>query len=223
MRGSERTWKVWGNEFCLVPRLVDLRIMDDLPLAFRQVFQLSAEDWDGLPNRRDAMISALSEVGNVVAITGDIHAFFAGTPWVRGEPAKKVVEFVTAAISSSSYKTLLARSAAADPGLAAAGAEGLAQIVDFFLQHPVTKPNPHLAHSVSDHHGFSVARADADTFEVTYYAIPERFAARDLGTGEDLDGKFETTKLVVQSGSAELFKDNEGTLLQWDPAAAAWV
>ncbi len=48
--------------------------------------------------------------GNVVAITGDLGAFLAGTPAVEGATsAAKIVEFGGAAISSATYRSVLTK------------------------------------------------------------------------------------------------------------------
>ena len=53
----------------------------------------------------------------VVAITGDIHAFFAGTPSVIGDPSRKIVEFVTSSISSTTFQRILQNQVETDPVL----------------------------------------------------------------------------------------------------------
>ncbi|MCA9646649.1 MAG: alkaline phosphatase D family protein, partial [Myxococcales bacterium] len=59
LKGSGSTWKVWGNEYTFMPRTVDLSAVDSLPSLFRQKFSLSAEDWDGVPNKRQELLSQL--------------------------------------------------------------------------------------------------------------------------------------------------------------------
>ncbi len=54
---SPKTWKVWGNAFVFMPRVVNLTEMG-LPEAFSQIFYLSGEDWDGAPNRREELQSS---------------------------------------------------------------------------------------------------------------------------------------------------------------------
>jgi alkaline phosphatase D len=62
MRTSDRTWKVWGNEYCLIPHAVDLSAIESLPEGFRQRFFLLLDDWTGMPNRRDEVIRELADV-----------------------------------------------------------------------------------------------------------------------------------------------------------------
>ena len=222
MRDSTKTWKVWGNEFCLIPRIVDLSSMVMLPEAFRNTFQLSAEDWDGMPNRRDALLTALSEVGNVVAITGDIHAFFAGTPWVSDDRSKRIVEFVTGAISSSTYQVLLANSAASDPALREAGAAALAVAAAEFIADEDTQPNPHLGYLDIVSHGFSKVTVSSDKLEVEFHFIDQRHVTEQL-SDDDLDAKFSVERFKVDIDSAEIYRDFDGSWRRWDPDAFDWV
>lgn len=217
MSNSTKTWKVWGNEFCLINRYVDLRAMESLPEDFRQVFQLSAEDWDGFPNYRDALIEQLSQLENVVAVTGDIHAFFAGTPWVRSDHSKKVVEFVGSAISSATFQEMLVSAATSDPVLNAAGAVGLAALVDQFIIDGINRPNPNLCHADSVSQGFVVARADSEAFYADYYSILKEFVSEDLGDDPaNLDAKFNITQFKVNAGESVIYRNYDGVWRRWD-------
>jgi alkaline phosphatase D len=224
VENSSKTWKVWGNEYCLVPRVVDVSNLDFVPDFLRNRFNLSAEDWDGFPNRRDALISLLSDVGNVVAITGDIHAFFAGTPAVRGDNTKKIVEFVTGAISSATYQELLVGQANAVPALRDAGVAALALGVKAFLTDTDSRANPHLGYVDVTHQGFALVSLDSNVLETTFFAVDQALAGEHLGDGSDtLDANFSETRFRVESGSSELYQEINGVWLRWDMEAMAWV
>lgn len=219
--GSTSTWKIWGNEYTFIPRDIDLRGYDFLPEDFQVLFHLTVEDWDGLPNRRAAMTEALAGVDNLVIVTGDVHAFFAGS-W--GEGANKAVEFVTGAVSSASYKTLLVRQAEADPALVAVGAPILAAQVGDLLRHPESKPNPHLAYAGIDQHGFMVLEASADSLRCTMHRIPEEHASARITDNEALAALFDPLELRVDVGSRELHRlEDDGSWTRWDPDAFDWV
>jgi alkaline phosphatase D len=75
MEASDATWKLWGNEVTLMRlRISPLGATD---LSARVV---SADAWDGYPTERKELMTFLSEKGisNVVVLSGDIHASFAG-------------------------------------------------------------------------------------------------------------------------------------------------
>ena len=219
LSGSDASWKVWANSFTLQQRVVDVTSFR-LPDDFKQKFLLSVEDWDGMPSRRAALVERLGSVSNLVAITGDIHAFFAGTlPKADGSAA--LVEYVGSSLSSGTYKTLLVKTASADETLRDAGAAALALLVEELLVSPETKPNPHLALADIDRNGFSIATVSAASFDVDFYAIAERAASARL-TDAELDAAFEVTRMQTRTGDASVWRDFEGTWKRWNPATFAW-
>ena len=222
MRNSSKTWKVWGSEFCLLPRYVDLSTMQMLPDDFRNVFQLSAEDWDGMPNRRDELLRELAALGNVVAASGDIHASFVGTPWVSDDHSKKIPEFVPSAISSGTYQSMLANAAASDPALREAGAVALAVAAAEFIGDPEVRPNPHLGYLDVSRHGFGIMRATSDGLYFDLYLIDSSQALAPL-SDDELDSKFSIEQFKVDDGSAEIYRKIDGAWLRWDPDEFDWV
>lgn len=75
LKASPATWKIWGSEVMLM----GLRIG---PKAVAQV-----DSWDGYGFERKQILDYVIDNGiqNVVAITGDIHTFFAGTATTTGD------------------------------------------------------------------------------------------------------------------------------------------
>ena len=117
MKASTRTFKVWGSEVCLMPRHIDLTPVTLAPATLRQKICLSAEDWDGFPNERAALLSELAKLDNVVIVSGDLHCFFAGTPYAGEDPTQRVVEFVTGSLTSTTWLDGLSALAESDPSL----------------------------------------------------------------------------------------------------------
>jgi alkaline phosphatase D len=82
-------------------------------------FLFNCDQWDGYNSERKALMAHLktNSVSNVVAITGDIHAFFAGTVSDDYDAANGgtpvMVDLVSAGISSDSFFTYLRDAAAA--------------------------------------------------------------------------------------------------------------
>ncbi|HEY3664609.1 MAG TPA: alkaline phosphatase D family protein, partial [Polyangiaceae bacterium] len=144
MKASTRTFKVWGSEVCLMPRHIDLSANTLAPAALRTKITISAEDWDGFPNEREALLSELAKLGNVVLVSGDLHCFFAGTPYASEDPTQRVVEFVTGSLTSTTWQSGLTSLVANDSSLPPA-AKLLAASVGSLLTDPKAKPNPHLA------------------------------------------------------------------------------
>ncbi|WP_437934927.1 alkaline phosphatase D family protein [Sorangium sp. So ce341] len=227
IKESKSTWKVWGNEYCLSQLAIDLtpsRAEDD-PLKRR--FYLSCDGWDGFREQRNALLSEIATAGNVVAITGDLGAFLAGTPAVDradAEPAK-IVEFVGAAISSATYQSRLQRQIASHPLLKhAMGAESIAVDIDNYLvEKGVPAPtNPYLAFSNASSNGFCIAEANADEFVVSMHMLPADALAKPLYEEADaatLDGQITIARFKT-TGGADLHREEEGTWKKWSPATA---
>ncbi|WP_374583623.1 alkaline phosphatase [Pseudoduganella sp.] len=76
-------------------------------------FLVNCDQWDGFNAERKALMEHLkaNKVGNVVALTGDIHAFFAGTVHdnydAAGGGTPVMVDLVSAGVSSDSFFTYL--------------------------------------------------------------------------------------------------------------------
>ena len=220
IKGSDATWKVWGNEYCLTQLDIDLRALP-IPDAFKQLFSLTAEDWNGMPNRRAKIIDELAAVPNVVAVTGDIHAFYASTPFASGPGSNSLVEFVGGAVSSTPYQTLLERQVQSDPLLSMTpGAESLAGSIRDLL---VAGPNPHLGFAATKEHGFAIAEVDAAAFTVTMFITPEDNVLTERYDDPALAELFTTERFKVDAGSRTLWRDFDGVWRSWDPATNAWV
>jgi alkaline phosphatase D len=225
LHASARTWKLWGSEYTFQRRIADLSAFKSLPAAFKTEFVLSAEDWDGMPNRREKLLQDLAAVPNTVVLSGDIHAFFAGTPTAEADPKHKIVEFVGGAISSSTYQTLLFRQASSDPTLVDAGAPALALLAGDLLTGKVpgaAPANPHLAYAAVDQQGFTKVVADANTLNVTFYQTAEGTASARLAD-DQVQKAFQAVEFQVKAGAADLYQRLGGAWKKWDPATNAWV
>ncbi|MED5464223.1 MAG: alkaline phosphatase D family protein [Myxococcota bacterium] len=221
MRESTATWKVWGNEFIFSPMLSDVTGLVNSE-RFSQKFQVSSEDWHAQPNRRDFLLEELGTLDNVVLVTGDIHAFYASTTSPKSDPNKGLVEFVTGAVSSKTYRAMLLNKATSDPVLAAAGAAGLAFGIDQILTSSQRKTNPGLAFADSDKNGFIVIKASATELVATLHMIDGKHATTHQGEGAALNALFETTRFRVKAGSHQLHLEESGALRAWCTETAQW-
>ncbi len=222
LKAATTTWKIWGNEYTFQQRIVDLSPLS-LPDAFKQRFCLSAEDWDGLPDRRESLVKQLAALGNVVIVSGDIHAFFAGTPQSEDGTAQ-VIEFVGGAISSGTYQSMLVNQASSDPTLNAAGGAALAYAASSLLLGTAAgskHSNPNLAYADLAQHGVSVVQASATELAVTFLQTPEATAAARLSAG-DVAKAFSAQAFKVKTGAADLYHQDQGAWKVWDPKTFAW-
>ncbi|MCG2586170.1 alkaline phosphatase [Massilia sp. TS11] len=167
MKGASATWKVWGNEVTLNRMWVDLRQM--APAPYNQQYVVNADCWDGYPSARKDLMSFLKaqNIQNVVAITGDLHAFQCGV--IRDNPDPAVgspvaVDFVAAGISSSSFYQYIKAGAQGTPltALVASPAtfDGL-----------IRGNNPDFAYVDHDAQGYAVATVTPSAMTVLFNKV----------------------------------------------------
>lgn len=102
MKASDATWKIWGNE---VPLMRFFIKEGGIGLIVDRI--MNGDAWDGYPTERKELMSYLraENIRNVVVLTGDIHAQFAGIvhdDYLAASPNPVAVEFAAAGISSNS-------------------------------------------------------------------------------------------------------------------------
>ncbi len=223
MKGSTRTWKLWGNEYTLMRRRIDLTGILFAPQQYQQKILLSGEDWDGAPNERDALLDELADVENVAVFTGDLHAFFAGTPYPEGNEGARVVEFVSGSISSTTWLTGIQSAIASDPTIPAEAAL-LAGAVGTLLQDPASRPNPHIGWLDLVKNGCALVTAGAEALEVTFVTLDD-----ELVTKPPAELPAPIAELVtnldfrVRTGTRDLEQRIDGTFRTWDRDALDWV
>ena len=167
MQGSSALWKVWGNEVTLGRMWLDLRTL--APAPYNALYVVNADGWDGFTRHRAELMAHLKTAGiaNVVAITGDLHAFQCHV--VRDDPDPAVgtpvlVDFVSAGISSSSFCSYIKAGAGSTPLAALAATPA---IFDATLQ----AQNPDLRHADHDAQGYASAVVTATSFDVTFHKV----------------------------------------------------
>ena len=103
MKSSDATWKLWGNEVTLMRMRLAQAGVPEL-LADRVI---AGDSWDGYPTERAELMGFLkdSAIKNVVVLSGDVHAGFAGTimdDYDAATPKPVAFELVAPGISSNS-------------------------------------------------------------------------------------------------------------------------
>lgn len=215
VRSSTRTFKVWGSEIAFQSRHIDLTDIDSVPAELRQLISISAEDWDGFPNERRALLAELAEAGNVVILSGDLHCFFAGTPCLQDAPDKRVVELTTSSVSSTTWLDGIEGSLVQDGNLPM-DVQTLVENVGLLLANTQRRPNPHLAFQELGRHGYSVVQVDEEQVAMTLYTISREDVATPLaGSKKELDDLFETEQFRTRAGSAELEREIDGEFKTW--------
>jgi alkaline phosphatase D len=193
MKNSTATWKVWGNEVTLNRMWVDLRTQ--APAPYNQLYVVNADGWDGYPAHRAELLGWLGSqaIRNVVAITGDLHAFQCGVIYDNNDPASGkavAVDFVSAGISSSSFYQYLAAGAGTTP---LAPLVATPQVFDGVMR----ANNPAFAYADHDAQGYSVATVTASSFSVVFNKV-KPLNADGSKPAAPLAKK---TRIVLQAGS----------------------
>lgn len=220
---STRRWKVWANEYTLMRRAIDLTPVELAPDEYRQRLLITAEDWDGAPNERNALLKELKDVDNVIVLTGDLHAFLAGTPYADDDADARVIELVAGSVTSTTLLTGVKEVLSEDPTLPPE-VSAVAAVLPQLLQDPDTQPNPHLGWLDLESNGYAVVTAGAGTFTLTAYAIDDMLVASPPSAlAQPLDALFAATQFRVADGSRELEQLLDGAWKRWDRASSSWV
>ncbi|GJH12604.1 alkaline phosphatase D family protein [Caballeronia novacaledonica] len=106
LKASTSIWKVWGNEVMMNRLWLDLTSI--APVPDNVVFVLDCDAWDGYPSHKADLMSFVKaqNITNLVAITGDLHAFPAGIVRDVPDPAKGtpvMIDLMSAGISSKPF------------------------------------------------------------------------------------------------------------------------
>ena len=192
---STATWKLWGNETMLSRLWIDLR--GRAPAPYDALYVVNCDGWDGYPRHRAELLTHLRTRGitNVVALTGDLHAFQCGVVRDQPDPATGtpvLVDLVCAGISSSSFYSYVK---------AGAGSTPLAALVSSpeGFDAALRLNNPDLRYADHDAQGFASATLTADALTVVFTKV------RGLGA----DGRAPTdpilrrTRITVAAGTVE--------------------
>lgn len=164
LRNSTAIWKIWGNELMLSRLWADLSAL--APPPYNALYVAACDSWDGFPSHRAELMRFLKDerIDNVVAVTGDLHAFQCGVVRDIPDPASGtpvLVDFVAAGISSTSlYRSV---KAVAEGTPLASVAETPEQF-DALLR----ANNPDLAYADHDAQGYASAVVTPTSLVVTF-------------------------------------------------------
>ena len=223
MRSSERTFKVWGSEIALLPKHLDLRGFTAAPPELRMRIGLTAEDWDGFPNERRELLAELGAIDNVVVLSGDLHCFFAATPFLAEQPERSVVEFTIGSVSSTTWLTairsLVDSYASLPPSVAM-----LAPLVGGLLASKKPPANPHLAFQELAKNGYAIIHVGADALEAELFMIePQSVATVFDSRAFDIGRLFTSVVFRVPAGSSALERRTAAGHERWSAAELAWI
>jgi len=223
LRASTRTFKVWGSEVAFMPKHLDLTGLSSAPPELRQRIGLTAEDWDGFPNERRALLRELEGVENVVVLAGDLHCFFAGTPYDPSDASRQFTEFVIGSVTSQTWKDGLSGIVAAAPSLPPM-VLALAPYVGNLLMTKVPPANPHMAYQELGKNGCGVVTVSEEAFEIELWMLDPALVATPPEELEgDLSTLFESVRFRVPNGGGLEREAAAGGFERWDLDRMEWV
>jgi alkaline phosphatase D len=223
MKNSTRTFKVWGSEIAFLPKHLDLRGFSLAPPELQHRIGLTAEDWDGFPNERRELLRELSAIDNVVILSGDLHCFFAATPFIAGDPSRRVVEFTIGSVTSTTWMEGIQELVVADPSLPPSVAN-LAPLVGVFLTSKAPPANPHLAFQELGKNGYAVVTVSADALDAELFMIePSDVASGHESRRLDVNSLFTSTSFRVPAGSSALERPGAAGYERWDTDELGWL
>ncbi|TWI11665.1 alkaline phosphatase D family protein [Aerolutibacter ruishenii] len=163
MEGSAAQWKVVATSISLSPIVLDLSAAElGAPEAMRRRFLLNVDQWDGFPQARQALLEGpFARAGNVVALSGDIHAAFVS------QHGPRISEFTVPAVSSTPLADILGAEAARDPATREVG-ERLVSGLDALIAAGASQ----VRHVRTRVHGVCLAHVDAGGFKVELLTLP---------------------------------------------------
>jgi alkaline phosphatase D len=193
LKSSTATWKIWGNEVTLNRMWLDMRNL--APAPYNYLYIVNADAWDGYPTHRAELMGYLKaqNIKNVVAITGDLHAFQCGVIRDNPDPAigtPVVVDFVAAGISSSSFYDYLKAGSAGTP---LAPLVATPQTFDAVIR----ANNPDFAYVDHNAQGYAVATVTPTSFTVLFNKV-QPLTASGTKPAQILAKR---TRITLQAGS----------------------
>jgi alkaline phosphatase D len=166
LMGSTATWKVWGNEVLLMQFFIkNPTTGPGSGLLFADRI-MDGDAWDGYPTERNELMKFIKDnsIQNVLALTGDIHAAYAGVVMDNFDsltPVAVATELCTAGISSNSQFSFF--ESATRPASIPAGLRALITVDATSKGGPKYQPNMNMLLL----HGSNAAAVYGQTLDVS--------------------------------------------------------
>lgn len=149
-------------------------------VALLDKYILNADQWDGYNAERKSLMAFLKAqgIGNVVALTGDIHAFFAGPvmdDYDATTPTPVMVDLVTAGLSSNSFQSYFKSVVDNDAAFKAAApliytTDSSGAVTNTF-NSTLTTFNPWLKYVNTDAQGYAVVTLTASKLSCSFHKL----------------------------------------------------
>jgi alkaline phosphatase D len=192
--GGPQTWKVVASSVSTTSMIWDLRNKTDVePPTLRNRFYFSVDQWDGFPDKRRELLTALRESsgGRTLVVAGDIHAAFASVE--HGVPCLTAPAIASSAVQEEAGEQVEA--AGFPPGTA------VYRYVVTEQEATFREGNPGIAFVDTDAHGFTVVEVGPEEVRAAYHLLPSTEARVDHGARpEELAARFSRSDFRVRPG-----------------------
>jgi len=192
--GGPETWKVVVSSVSPTSMVWDLRGKADVPAEVRNRFYFSVDQWDGFPDKRRELMTALRErtSGRTLFVSGDIHAAFASVE--HGVPALTAPAISSTAIQEEAEEA--ATAAGFPPGSA------VFRYIVTEQEATFREGNPGIAFVDSDSHGFTVVEVGPEEVRAAYHLVPLDAVRVDFSDEDEaLAARFSRRDFRVRPGS----------------------
>jgi alkaline phosphatase D len=217
LRATDATWTALGNPVQLSPA--------GIVVPGTSVY-VNLDAWDGYEADRRAVVDAMAEADNALALTGDLHSYMVG--YVERDPNAAVdevgervgVELMTPGVTSGNLiERLEAEGYERQPG------------DDEVLEAGVLAANPHMEHFNSSRHGYAIVDVTPERTRYEGYVV-DKATPRTEGNRELLsvfevpEGEVEAREVERRSPTGTPLEAVPSTLAEADPRklrADRWV
>ena len=197
---STATHKVLVSSVSLISMQLNLTGATGVPAQFARNFYFDVEQWDGFPNKRAELFAQLSGVSNLIGLSGDIHASFAGNEKPSGG---KIALLTSPAISSQTMGQQVGAAVttfSSDPAFQPGGAvyNALVTLLPQILQ---ASSGGAVKFVNTSAHGYLTLAVDAAKARATFTLIPQSEVTVNYASNPSgLLAKVTTVTLDVSGG-----------------------
>jgi phosphodiesterase/alkaline phosphatase D-like protein/2',3'-cyclic-nucleotide 2'-phosphodiesterase (5'-nucleotidase family) len=202
---STATWKVVGDSVSLTPLGFDfshppIPLPPGFPASLKVNLQLNADDWDGFPNGRQALLDMLAG-SDAVVISGDIHGSFITRH--NTSLGRIVPEFTTTSVSSETFREEVEAAALGNPATAdLPGIHELVAATDLLVTDALNRSGQAtMLGSRTDANGYLVLQATAQNLLADYRHIPAIYVESDQSTNASTLARICDSKLYAVTRS----------------------
>ncbi|HUQ39737.1 MAG TPA: alkaline phosphatase D family protein [Acidimicrobiales bacterium] len=197
LRSSRATWKLIGNQVVFSPiKLIGA------PDATGLSVYANPDQWDGYAPARDRIVAAIKggpggkPVGDVVFLTGDVHASFAFE--VATDPNNPLAYDPTTGDGAIATELVAPSiSSASDPGsIDPTDPPGAVERLALEADHALRLPNPHLKYIESKLNGYLLVDVDRERVRAEFWHVPF--------VGRPTDQQTMSKALLIPKGQARL-------------------